>query len=72
MFGLLSETDRRRIVQKIGSMAKLVPAATGASNSGAHFDLRLKTKDKCVHLDFLQRLIRKGGSAPPSCRGPAH
>ena len=62
MFGLRSETNRR-IVQKIGSMAELVPA--GASNAGAHFDLRLKTKDKCVHLDFLLRVIRKGDSAPP-------
>ena len=71
MFGLLSETDRRRIVQKIGSMAELVPAATGASNSGAHFDLRLKTKDDCVHLDFLLRIIRKGGSAPPLLARPS-
>ena len=66
MFGLLSETNRRRIVQKIRSMAELVPA------SAFNFDLRLKTKDRCVHLDFLLRVIRKGGSAPPSCRGPAH
>ena len=60
--------ETRRIVQKISSMAELVPA--GASN----FDLRLKTKDNCVHLDFLLRIIRKGGSAPPppSCRGPSH
>ena len=55
--------ETRRIVQKIGSMAELVPA--GASNAGAHFDLRLKTKDSCVHLDFLLRIIRKGGSVPP-------
>ena len=61
--------ETRRIVQKIGSMAELVPA--GASSSGAHFDLRLKTKDNCVHLDFLLRIIRKGGSAPPLLARPS-